>query len=66
MDTYTINKAYPWTHGEEIEITSENLCYTELDSLSACQSNSKENNKEIERICYYIAEMIREIELLNK
>lgn len=65
MDTYTIKKAYPWTRDSEIEISSENLLYSELNNLSGCQSMNKKNNELIRDKCFQISELIREIEKLN-
>ena len=65
MDTYIIRKAYPLP-GSEIEITSENLTYSELmKSYSGCQSESIKNNDKIHRKCVKIANLIRDIEKLN-
>lgn len=68
MDTYKIKKAYPWIEGtKEIEITSENLIYTELGTThSGCQCNNLENSENIRMKCFQIANLIREIEILNK
>ena len=66
MDTYKIEKAYPWTTENEITIKSENLFYSELNlKQNGCQSANSENNKEIRNKCFKIAELIREIEILN-
>jgi hypothetical protein len=67
MDNYTIKKAYPWISDcFEIEISSENLLYTELGTThSGCQSNSLENNNKIHECCKKVADLIREIEKLN-
>lgn len=67
MDTYTIKKAYHWTSTTEIEITSENLIYTELcDTHSGCQNSSTKNSDEIHKKCVQVADLIREIDKLNK
>ena len=66
MDIYKIEKAYPWTAENEITIESENLLYSELTlSQNGCQNNNMENNNEIRDKCFQIAELIREIEILN-
>ena len=67
MDTYTIKKAFPWSKSKylEIEISSENLLYTELQNThSGCQTNS-ENTDKIHLRCKEIANLIREIEELS-
>jgi hypothetical protein len=66
MDTYTIKKAYHWTNDNEIEIKSENLIFIELCNGGGCQSTSGVNNDEILKRCYKIADLIREIEVLNQ
>ena len=67
MDTYKIQKAYHWVEGtKEIEISSENLIYTELGTThSGCQCNNLENAEIIRMKCMQIADLIREIEILN-
>ncbi len=65
MDTYTIKKAYHWTN--DLEISSENLLYVEFGQThSGCQCNNIENQKAISIRCNRIADLIREIEILNK
>jgi predicted nucleic acid-binding protein len=68
MQTYKIQKAYHWIEDtKEIEITSENLIYTELGTThSGCQCNNLENAEIIRMKCTQIANLIREIEILNK
>ena len=68
MDNYKIQKAYHWIEGtKEIEITSENLIYTELGTThSGCQCNNLENAELIRMKCTQIANLIREVEILNK
>ena len=66
MDTYTIKKAYHWTNDNEIKIESENLIFIELCNGGGCQSNSIYNNDEILKRCDQIADLIREIEVLNQ
>jgi len=67
MDTYIIKKAYPDLGNKflEIEISSENLLYSELlHTHSGCQTNCK-NTDEIHKICIHIADLIRKIETLK-
>jgi len=68
MDKYTIQKEYPWQKIDfEIEIKSENLLYSELGTThSGCQCNNMENHELIHDKCRKIADLIREIEILNK
>jgi hypothetical protein len=68
MDNYKIHKAYGWIEGtREIEITSENLIYTEIGTThTGCQCNNLENAEIIRMKCRQIADLIREIEILNK
>ena len=65
MKTYKIYQAYPWVKTNELTIESENLLYTEVASLSGCQSNNVKYNDEIRKKCNQIADLIREIEILN-
>ena len=66
MDTYVITKAYP-LDTTEITIKSINLLYSEMTHVgSGCQSNSIKNNDAIHKKCRQIADLIREIETLNK
>lgn len=70
IGTYTIKDAFPWQkntnqHFAELEISSDNLLYTELGSThSGVQFNG--NNKLIHEKCKQIADLIREIDMLNK
>ena len=67
MDNYTIQQAYPWQTKDvyELEIKSDNLIYSELfDTHSGCQA--MKNQKEIHKRCVQIANLIREIDKLNK
>jgi len=68
MDNYKIQKAHHWVYGtKEIEITSENLIYIELGTThSGCQCNNLKNAEIIRKKCGQIADLIREIENLNK
>jgi hypothetical protein len=65
MDTYVITKAYP-LDTQEITIKSINLLYAEMTPVgSGCQSSNLVNNNEIHGKCRQIADLIREIEILN-
>lgn len=67
MDIYTIKKAMHFSDLDEIEIKSENLIYAEIGlNHSGCQSNSLKNNDKIQNKCAQIANLIRDIEKLNK
>ena len=67
MDTYTIKKAYPFTNDNEIEISSENLLYAELGKTHfGVQVSNLENYKKIQKLCCKVADLIREIDELNK
>jgi len=67
MDVYTIKKAYHWTDDSEIAITSNNLIYSELGPAHhGCQSRSLKNNELIRDKCRQVADLIREIDNLNK
>jgi hypothetical protein len=66
MDTYTIKKAYPWTSSTEIEITSDNLIYSEIGNTHAgTQTRNMDNNEEIRKRLIKVADLIREIDELN-
>jgi hypothetical protein len=67
MDRYIIQQAYPWQTENvyELEIKSDNLIYSELyDTHSGCQT--MHNQKKIHNKCNQIANLIREIDELNK
>ena len=65
MDTYVITKAYP-LDTKEIAIKSTNLLYAEMTPIgSGCQSSNLANNDKIHKKCRQIADLIREIEILN-
>jgi len=67
MEEYRIKKAYPFDiKGNEIEIISKNLIYCELENLSGVQCINLENQDIIRKKCNQIADLIREIEKLNK
>lgn len=67
MDNYKINAAYPFeSKYNEIEITSENLIYTELqDTHTGLQCNNQKNEKKIHDKCREISKLIKEINELN-
>jgi len=69
MDRYIIQQAYPWQTGNvfELEITSENLVYTELAKThSGVQVMNDSNQRLIHEKLREVAELIREIDQLNK
>ena len=65
MRTYVIKKAYPWTDSDEIEISSDDLMFSELMNLSGIQCIGKDKDK-IRMRCIKISKLIREIDELNK
>lgn len=66
MDIYTIKKAYHWTNDKELEVLSEGLRYSELGpNHFGVQCNNLENSEKIRRKCREVANLIREIEVLN-
>ena len=71
MDKYVIKYAYGVPEYEdefkELEISSDNLFYSEMGlNHSGCQVNHQDNQKEIHKKCVQIANLIREIDKLNK
>lgn len=70
MDNYKINAAYPnglYERYNEVEITSENIIYTEIQhSHSGVQVSNQENENQIHKKCRQVANLIREIDELNK
>lgn len=66
MDTYTITPPYTNSNYNELQITSENLFYAEICDGSGCQVMNMENKDLIHEKCMEIANLIREIEILNK
>jgi len=69
MDTYIIKKAYPYQTENviELEITSENLIYTELgNSHSGVQVINMTNENLIHKKLRAVADLIRDIDKLNK
>ncbi|MFZ7121757.1 MAG: hypothetical protein ACOWWH_12525 [Eubacteriaceae bacterium] len=54
-------------YNDEINIESENLIYSEIfDTHSCIQCNNRNNEKQIHYKCKQIANLVREIEELNK
>jgi hypothetical protein len=69
MDTYIIKQAYPWQTENvvELEITSQNLIYTELGNThSGVQVINMTNEKIIHKKLRAVADLIRHIDKLNK
>lgn len=69
MDIYIIKQAYPWQKGDikELEISSDNLIYTELqDTHSGVQVVNQSNSDLIHDKLRKIADLIREVDKLNK
>jgi hypothetical protein len=69
MDTYIIKQAYLWQTENvvELEITSQNLIYTELGNThSGVQVINMTNQKLIHKKLRAVADLIRDIDKLNK
>jgi len=67
MDTYIIKKAYHWTNDHDIEIKSEGVLFVENGAHGfGLECNNMKNHKKIATKCHEIADLIREIEELNK
>jgi len=66
MDKYTIRYPYKDSKYNEIEITSDNLLYAEICNGSGCQVVNLNNEALIHNKCKEIANLIRDIEILNK
>ena len=73
IDTYTIKCCYPFgTKFNEVEISSNDLMYTEATTddgkhtFVGLQCNNLENDELIKAKCIQIADLIREIDELNK
>lgn len=66
MNDYSISKAYHWTDDNELEISSKDLLYVEAGGGSGMQCNSVKNYDKINEKCKKIADLIREIDQLNK
>ena len=66
MKTYEISQAYNFVNGSvEIQIISDDLLYCELVNHSGVQCLNIENSELIRKKCQQIADLIREIEILN-
>jgi len=68
MDVYKIQKAYPdILKGDEIEIVSDNLLYSELGQThSGVQCSNLDNYDQIHLLCCKVAKLMKEIDKLNK
>ncbi len=70
IEKYIIERAYPGNHSDkygEIEITSDNLIYTELQNThSGMQCRNMKNEKLIHDKCRKVSKLIKEIDQLNQ
>ena len=71
IDTYTIKCPYSITTKNEIEIVSDNIMYSEIRLndervFIGVQCSNQENDKLIKAKCIQVANLIREIDKLNK
>ena len=71
IDTYTIQCPYSITTKNEVEIVSDNIMYSEVglndkQVYIGFQCNNKENAELIKAKCIQVANLIREIDKLNK
>ena len=71
IDTYTIKCPYSITTKNEVEIVSDNIMYSEVGLndervFIGVQCNNKENAELIKAKCIEVADLIREIDELNK
>ena len=71
IDTYTIKCPYSITTKNEIEIVSDNIMYSEIRLnderfFIGVQCSNQENDKLIKSKCIQVANLIREIDKLNK
>ena len=66
MNEYLIGFPFPDSIYKEVDIKSKKLHYIEIENLASCQVNNQENRTEIRDKCIQIADLIREIEALNK
>lgn len=67
IDDYTIRHAFPLVAGtNEIEIESENLIYSEINLFHGMQCKSRKNYDRIFKLCAQVADLIKEIDKLNK
>ena len=64
MNEYLIS--FPFKKGKEVDIKSKKLHYIEIENHASCQVKNQENRTEIRNKCIQIADLIREIEDLNK
>lgn len=51
---------------DEVSIESEGIIYSEANNMSGCQCMNQDNQDKIKARCSQIADLIREIEELNK
>ena len=66
IKTYTIKCGYPYTSKNEVEISSEDLLYAEINTThSGVQCNNNKNSEIIRKKCGQISDLIREIDKLN-
>lgn len=71
IDTYTIKCPYSISTKNEVEIVSDNIMYSEI-RLNAervfigVQCSNQENAELIKAKCIQVADLIREIDELNK
>lgn len=71
IDTYTIKCPYSITTKNEVEIVSDNIMYSEVglndkQVYIGFQCNNKENAELIKAKCIQVADLMREIDELNK
>ena len=71
IDTYTIKCPYSITTKNEIEIVSDNIMYSEIRLndervFIGVQCSNQENDELIKAKCIQVANLIREIDELNK
>ena len=71
IDTYTIKCPYSITTKNEIEIVSDNIMYSEIrlndkGVFIGVQCSNQKNDELIKAKCIQVANLIREIDKLNK
>ena len=66
MNEYLISFPFPDSIHKEVDIKSKKLHYIEIENHASCQVKNQENRTEIRDKCIQIANLIREIEDLNK
>ena len=66
MNRYVISTPFPDSVHKEVQIKSKVLHYIEIEDHAGCQVKNQENRAEIRNKCIQIADLIREIEALNK